>query len=107
METLATTLLPMTSAQTPTSPATSAAAVALSAGAQATLSRFQTCVQNLAGGRQGEGRGGPVTEWVVEEVCSRMDGGVIQGFYVGWSEDERFGCLYRHMDRVVRRVRRR
>ena len=28
------------------------------------------------------GKGGPVTEWVVDEVCSRMEGGVIQA-YVG------------------------
>ena len=33
-------------------------------------------------GRQGEGRGGPVTEWVIDEVYSRMAGGVIQA-YVG------------------------
>ena len=25
---------------------------------------------------QGEGRGGPVTEWAIDEVCSRMEGGV-------------------------------
>ena len=24
--------------------------------------------------------GGPVTEWVVDEVCSRMEGGVIQAY---------------------------
>ena len=34
------------------------------------------------GGGQGEGRGGPVIEWVMDEVCSRMEGGVIQA-YVG------------------------
>ena len=33
-------------------------------------------------GRQGEGRGGPITEWAIDEVCSRMEGGVIQA-YVG------------------------
>ena len=44
---------------------------------------------------------------VVDEVYSLMEGGVIQA-YVGYSEDkERVWCLYRHMDRVVRRVRRR
>ena len=31
--------------------------------------------------RQGEGRSGPVTEWAIDEVCSRMEG-VIQA-YVG------------------------
>ena len=35
--------------------------------------------------RKGKGRGGPVTEWVVDER-SRMEGGVIQA-YVGSSED--------------------
>ena len=54
---------------------------------------------------QGERRGGPVTEWVVDDVCSRMEGGVIQA-YVGESKDRvRVGCLYRHMDQVVTRVR--
>ena len=33
-------------------------------------------------GRQGEGWGGPVTELAIDEVCSRMEGGVIQA-YVG------------------------
>ena len=33
-------------------------------------------------GRHGEGRGGPVTEWVIDEEYSRMEGGVIQA-YVG------------------------
>ena len=33
-------------------------------------------------GWQREGRGGPVTEWVVDEVCSQMEGGVTQA-YVG------------------------
>ena len=33
-------------------------------------------------GRQGEGRGGPGTEWAIDKVCSRMEGGVIQA-YVG------------------------
>ena len=32
--------------------------------------------------RQGEGRGGPVSEQVVDEVCSRLEGGVIKA-YVG------------------------
>ena len=32
------------------------------------------------GGRHGEGRGGPVTEWVVDKVCSQMEGGVIQAY---------------------------
>ena len=31
------------------------------------------------GGRQGEGRGGPVNEWVVDEVLSGMEG-VIQAY---------------------------
>ena len=30
--------------------------------------------------------GGPVTEWVVTEVCSGVEGGVIQA-YVGQSKD--------------------
>ena len=30
--------------------------------------------------REGEGKGGPVTEWVVAEVCSGMLGGVIQAY---------------------------
>ena len=34
------------------------------------------------GGRQGEGRGGPVTQWTINEVCSRMELDVIQA-YVG------------------------
>ena len=33
-------------------------------------------------GRQGEGRGGPGSECADDEVCSRMEGGVIQA-YVG------------------------
>ena len=33
-------------------------------------------------GRESEGRGGPVTEWVVAEVCSGLEGSVIQA-YVG------------------------
>ena len=33
-------------------------------------------------GRQGEERGGSVSEWAVDEVCCRMEGGVIQA-YVG------------------------
>ena len=33
-------------------------------------------------GRQGYGRGGPVTEWAIDAVCGRMEGGVIQA-YVG------------------------
>ena len=33
-------------------------------------------------GRQGEGGGGPVAEWAIDDVCSRMEGGVIQA-YVG------------------------
>ena len=33
-------------------------------------------------GRQGEGRGGPVTEWAIDEVSSRMEGGVIQAYVV-------------------------
>ena len=37
---------------------------------------------------QGEGRGGPVTEWAIDEVCSRMEGGVIQA-YVGRVKIER------------------
>ena len=32
------------------------------------------------GGREGEGMGGPITELVVAEVCSRMEGGVIQAY---------------------------
>ena len=32
-------------------------------------------------GRQGEGRGGPVTEWAID-VCSRTEEGVVQA-YVG------------------------
>ena len=32
--------------------------------------------------RKGKGRGGPVTEWVVAEVCSGMGGCVIED-YVG------------------------
>ena len=38
-------------------------------------------VSGVAGGRAREGSA-PVTQWVVEEVCSRMEGGVIQA-YVG------------------------
>ena len=30
----------------------------------------------------GEGRGGSVTEWAIDEVCSQTEGGVIQA-YVG------------------------
>ena len=37
-------------------------------------------VSGVAVGR--EGRGGPVTEWAIDEVCSRKEGGVIQA-YVG------------------------
>ena len=33
-------------------------------------------------GRQGKGGGGPVAEWAIDDVCSRMEGGVIQA-YVG------------------------
>ena len=29
------------------------------------------------GGRQGERKGGPVTEWAFDAVCSRIEGGVI------------------------------
>ena len=39
-----------------------------------------------------EGRDGPVTEWVVDEVCSRMEGGVIQAC-VGYSEG-RESCVF-------------
>ena len=31
-------------------------------------------------GREGEGRGGAVTEYVVAEMCSGMAGGVIQAY---------------------------
>ena len=39
-------------------------------------------VSGVAGGKAREGVGGPVTEWMVDDVCSRMEGGVIQA-YVG------------------------
>ena len=36
-------------------------------------------VSDVEGGREGgRGKGWPVTEWVVAEVCSGMEGGVIQ-----------------------------
>ena len=39
--------------------------------------------QNIGSGwREGEGRSGPFTEWVVDEVCSGVEVGVIQA-YVG------------------------
>ena len=38
-------------------------------------------VSGVAGDRARDG-GGPVTEWVVDEVCNRMEGDVIQA-YVG------------------------
>ena len=43
---------------------------------------FGDVVGRVSGVAGGKGRGGPVTEWVVHEVCTRMEGGVIQA-YVG------------------------
>ena len=39
-------------------------------------------VSGVAGGRAREGVGGHLTKWAVDEVCSRMEGGVIRA-YVG------------------------
>ena len=39
-------------------------------------------VGRVSGVAVGRAREGPVTEWTIDEVCSRMEGGVIQA-YVG------------------------
>ena len=55
------------------------------------------------------GRGGPVTEWVVAEVCSGVEGGVISSrlMWVKVKMEQERWVFISHMDRVVRGVKRR
>ena len=56
----------------------------LDACALSETGKVRSCLVRWSAGclawRPSEGRGGPITEWVVVEVCSGMERGVIQAY---------------------------